>query len=612
MLPPTPKVFVLLIALLPVVWLSGSALAERVARDRSFARLLTPALALSLWLLSIHIASLIASSFWIALPAGTLVVAAAGAISRLRPAPALSSGEKCPWMWISALAATAYVAPTALGWWFHDELFVTGHLSIVAQIENGIYPPRHLSFPEFELRYHYGFDLLVAAVASILRLRADHAIDLVTLFAWGYSWCLAWAIGERLVARGWGGVTAAVVLFGGGMAFFSPGRTLVEHLLGFGAVGSDDLNPTVVSYFFQHPWTLGVPLGLATILAVAERDVPARAARLGAIGLLLVALSLCQTVLYLCLTGTLLLAEPLAEAKIEWKSALRPLLVLVGALFIASRLHGFFVSPPAGSENMLELRSLPLGGSLGGWASWHLETFGLLLPLGVVGLFFLARERVLMSLLVVGGLLVLNSLRYRWSWDIVKFATVASLALSFGASAALQRLFELRPQPLGRAVGALAAAGLLAAGLLFPLVIGSHVRGIPFERQVPVALSVADGQAVDWLRQNIRPGEIVYRRGETGLGYAQWGGLPQLLGEEQAEHFPLPRRIFPERARFLATPVSEPEMLLRHRVRWLVLDPGDERLARLAERWTVEGRAAVRARFGPLTIVEILGEVPSP
>ena len=69
-------------------------------------------------------------------------------------------------MWIAALLVTAYVAPTALGWSFHDEVLVTGHLSITSEIENGTYPPRHLSFPELELRYHYGFDLLVAADSS--------------------------------------------------------------------------------------------------------------------------------------------------------------------------------------------------------------------------------------------------------------------------------------------------------------------------------------------------------------------------------------------------------------------------------------------------------------
>jgi hypothetical protein len=231
---------------------------RRLARD-AVARLLTPALGLTLWLSAIHIVSLLARSFWIGLPVGTLLVAAAGALSWFYPAsappaaPALPSaptkqgrpapGRRQPrlvrqerhapaprWMWISALLAMAYLAPAALGWWFHDMLLMTGHLSMTSAIENGPYPPRHLSFPELELRYHYGFNLLAASVASILRLRVDHAMDLVTLLAWGYSWCLAWATGERLVGQRWGGATAAVVLFGGGMPLFSSERSLAWRL----------------------------------------------------------------------------------------------------------------------------------------------------------------------------------------------------------------------------------------------------------------------------------------------------------------------------------------------------------------------------------------------
>ena len=53
----------------------------------------------------------------------------------------------------------------ALGWAFHDEQLYTGHTGIISQIQNGHYPPRHMTFPELEYRYHYGFDLAGAAVA---------------------------------------------------------------------------------------------------------------------------------------------------------------------------------------------------------------------------------------------------------------------------------------------------------------------------------------------------------------------------------------------------------------------------------------------------------------
>lgn len=641
MSPPTPLAFVLLVLLLPGVWLAGSAIARRLTQDHRLARLLSPALGLALWLLAVHIASLAARSFWIGLPVGTVLVATAGGIAwRLlaQASPAIeakpsatSKGARraskpehpssrtqkkyrptIPWtMVLSAFLATAYLAPTALGWWFHDEVPVTGHLSMTSQIQNGIYPPRHLSFPELELRYHYGFNLLAAAVGSMLRLKVDNAIDLVTLLAWGYSWCLAWTIGERLVGPGWGAGTAAVVLFGGGMPVLSSTPTLAWRLAGFSLVGNDNLNPPVVSYFFQHPWTLGIPLALATLLVVSEREAPDRWTRLGAIGALLVALSFSQVVLFLCFTGALVVNEAVAEGRHRWTRSLWPLLLLGAVVLIASRLHGFFVgSMVAQSGTMLEFRPLAFGGSLGGWVSWELQSFGLLLPLGVAGLLFLARERLLIALLAGGSLLVQSLFQYRFSWDIVKFATVTSLSLSIGAAASLRRLFQLRPRPLGLATGTLGTVGVLAAGLLFPLVVGFYGRDLPFVR--PVTLSVEDARAVDWLRRNVRPGEIVYRQSPVALGYAQWGGLPQLQWDAETYYFGVPRDLIERRTRIDRSPVSVPDDFLRLRVRWLVLDLSETSRLKLITRWTSDGRAAVRAQFGPLTIIEILGAIPSP
>src|SRR5262249_5176352 len=187
-------------------------------------------------------------------------------------------------------------------------------------------------------------------------------------------------------------------------------------------------------------------------------------------------------------------------AKLGWKNAGAAVLMLGAILLVATHLHGFFAPAPSGTENVFELRSVPMGGSLSGWMGWHFANFGLILPLGVVGLFFLARERLLFALLVAGSLVVFESLRYRWSWDIIKFAIVAALVLSFGASAALRRLFELRPDILGRAAVTLATAGLVAAGLVFPLATGFYGDDGPFG-QKPAVLSPDDRQAVEWLRK---------------------------------------------------------------------------------------------------------------
>src|ERR1041384_4693850 len=324
MAPSTPTAFVLLIFLLPLIWFSGAALAGRLLRDTELTALLAPALAVALWLTAIHVCSLTTSSFWIGLPVGTLAAAGFGLLSRFYRVPRFPTGEASSprdlrWMWLSALLTTAYIAPAVLRWWFSDELLVTGHLSMIAEIENGIYPPRHLSFPEFELRYHYGFDLLTAAIASILRLHADRAIDLVTLLAWAYTWCLTWKLGNRLIGIGWGGLTALVVLFGGGLPLFVSAQSLLWRLSAISTFAGYNVNLPTVANFFQHPWTLGLPFAFATILVILERDSAAAKARMVALGILLLALSFTQTVLFLCLTGALLVAEPVAQAKLGWK-----------------------------------------------------------------------------------------------------------------------------------------------------------------------------------------------------------------------------------------------------------------------------------------------------
>ena len=398
----------------------------------------------------------------------------------------------------------------------------------------------------------------------------------------------AWAIGERLIGPRWGLATATVVLFGGGMPVFSMAPSLVWRLTGHSSVGGFDLNPPIVSYFFQHPWTLGFPLAFATILVVGQRDAATRWTRLGTIGILLVTLSFCQVVLFLCLAGALLANEMVAEAKAGgWKASLMPLLPFAGVVLVASRLRGFFVESPAtAAEAMLEFRPFAMGGSLEGWASWHLQTFGLLLPLGVAGLFLLARERLLLALLLAGSLVVLNTFQYRFSWDVVKFATVASLALALGAAAspptpvpassAVPR-YHSRQSRHRRAVG--------CRLLLFPAVVGFYGKGTKFKR--PVTLAPDDELAVDWLRRNVRAGEIVYRKSPASLGYAQWGGLPQLIRDADAYHFGVPRSLIKERMEFVRTPVHDRdrEALLRQRVRWLVLGPDETLWMHMVTPW---------------------------
>jgi hypothetical protein len=236
-----------------------------------------------------------------------------------------------------------------------------------------------------------------------------------------------------------------------------------------------------------------------------------------------------------------------------------------------------------------------------------LLTFGLLLPLGALGLVVLRRFRLLLGTLAAGSIASLCLFRYAHSWDIVKFATVASLALSVPAGAAIARLFSARPAILGRGAAILALAAATAGGLAYPIAFGLDMEELSaLWPNAPPFLSAPDAVAVSWLRRRVRPGEIVYRRDPVHTGYALWGGLPPLFlsGEETAFGFS-PRRIAARR-RLIANLPEDVDAYLRQGVRWLVLEPNDRRMAEHAARWIEEGRARPVAEVGPLQIVELL------
>lgn len=203
------------------------AVLRQALADRDGSLALTPALGFAFWLVLIHGLSLLLGNFPAGL-AGATVLAGVGGYAiwwwRGRGssfgAPGGSLGSRR--LWLGVAVSMGLVAPLAFGWAFHDELFFTGHMSITAQLQNGQYPPRHLSFPAFELRYHYGFNVLAALLTGLTRVSIPTAIDLLTVGAFGYTWLLFWLLGERLIAPRWGDVTAAVVLLGACLSFVRP------------------------------------------------------------------------------------------------------------------------------------------------------------------------------------------------------------------------------------------------------------------------------------------------------------------------------------------------------------------------------------------------------
>lgn len=602
-----------LLLALPGVWAAGRWMAARALADAGTARLLAPGLGAAAWLLAVHACALVTGSFQGGLVAGTALVALAGAFAWSRSRGALAAAEeRGPRRWAliaSTAAATLLLAPAALGWAFHDELFMTGHMSIVAQLQNDFYPPVNMTFPQVDLRYHYGFDLLAAMVTALLRLRVAVALDLVTLGGFAYTWALLFRYGERTLGGARAALVPALTLLGGGLALAcdDPGAALVSRMIGMCSVGTVALNPPVVSYAFQHPFSAGLPFAACALHVMTSRDAPP-ARRLPAVGLLLLALSTSQIVLFASFAGAFALAELLSRAP-ERRARLLGLGALLAALAaLAPLLGGFFGASELSAGSSLVLGVGPTPSRLGD-LRWTLQTFGLLLPLGLWGLRERREHRVLLGALLFGGLACVLGLRYRHSPDMAKFATVAALSLGLlGAHALGALLAAARPR-----WQRLAAAGLLTAalvpGVAFPAAFALGLRGIPegiFPRAAPPP-TPDDAQAITWLRAHVQRGELVYVSPESTFQYAIWGGLPQVWIDQMVSRFGFAKEVIAARQHLTETLPGDPAAWVAADVRWFVDDGKIPRLGVLTRRWQQAGAAQERARFGAAGIYELTG-----
>ena len=206
--------------------------------------------ALAAWLLAVHVASLLGGSLRVGLPAGTLLLGAAGVLAerwRRREAagprgPGAEGRPPSSWMILSAAATTALLAPAAFRFWFHDELYIVGHMSVAAELQNGVYPPRYLSFPDLPFRYHYGFDVLSASLTAILHVPVNRAIDVATLGLWFMAWCLLWVLGERLLGRARAALVPFLGLLGGTMPFYCGARA--QSLASYVVAGCPSRTPS--------------------------------------------------------------------------------------------------------------------------------------------------------------------------------------------------------------------------------------------------------------------------------------------------------------------------------------------------------------------------------
>jgi hypothetical protein len=624
---PQPTWLPLLLFALPGIVFAAYALNEALfpGDDRPLCTI--SAVSLVLALLPTHILASALGSLNIGLAVAWSVIGLAGYLlifwrrRDFRSAIAIHDTARARRLGIAVLSTLPIVLPTIL-LNFHDEAYFNQHHAIIAHMQNGSYPPRYLYEPSLPLRYHYGFDLAGAVVTGMLRVRLDHAIDLLTLTLWPCMFLLLWRLGEHFGEKRTGLLVAVAVCFSGGWPVLARN---VPHC-GLCAVNNLVINPPFISYYFQHPWSIGVPLFCLVILQRAALPL-IRNQALGWTALVcsLLLLSLCQTVLFVTTVGAMALVEVWNVVRFRDRGAIAVLVGLGLSLLGAKLMGGFFVSgpfPPAGGlfDTGFEIRDFSGPYAVLGQIQWNLASFGALLPLGIFGLLRAARGKIFLTSLALVSLAIANTLRYEYTWDIVKFGTVTAIALSIGAGIALSALRVWADTRRRRSICCLIIVVLMIDGIAYPfetlLAYDPSIRPPlsilmirPYlSREYPVDQDNA--RAVSFLRTHIRVSEIVYRAEKRSEPYAIWGGLPTQLSVFRADtddndHYGLGHEKFAIRANLGNASETWFDRLAAEHVNWVVTDPDDVAINAILECPEGRNRAVLAAQYGTVSVFHV-------
>lgn len=601
----------------PLIAYAGAWMTSRAVADEETRRVLTPAAGVALWLLAIEMVARIFHHFITGLVVGTLAVALLGAahiherLSCKKSILPLVLRHKMDV--VVALGSFVVIAP-AVNCYFHDELSVGGHLSLVGQLENGAFPPRFPQFPAFEFPYHFGFNVIAAAWGTILRLPASRAIDVTTTLGWLYTAWLGCFLGRRLCGARWGTMAGLLVLFGGGIHVYCapPHAPLGHKVIGFCSVDGVWLNPPLGSYFFQHPFGLGIPLFLAALALLADRASGARRERYALFTLLFLALSQSQFVLFLCGSTSFIVGESFHEQKVAGRRLAGALASVAIAWAGASLLGGFLAHAPYRQQAGLMLH-WGITDHLWGTLLWTARSYGVLLPIGLAGILGMRREKLFVGLVACGALLVPNIFRYRYSWDIVKFGAVATIALALGTAAFCTRLVErYRFRTLASVFSKMVAAVIVIAGIGWSMSYHAaawfNVPTTSFDH-APERISHDDEVVIRYLRRHMKPGEGIYLSLVKSKAYNQWGGLATPWPEE-AVAFGFDARVIAARKRFLYTLPPDAGEYAAQGIVWFVLDASDKRLREYGNNWVQEGLADVMLEQGNLLVLRLRPVLP--
>ena len=510
-------------------------------RNRLEQVLFSIALVIATWLFLVINAGLITRSFHSAMTIGSiLLLVASSALEYFCRGKQIDLFDHAPSnrqqninypMWISGGMSTILIYYLSVNGNFHDEGFINGHKAIIAQFQNGYFPPKNLLLPAIELNYHYAFNLICAAITAISRCSVDQAIDFFTTVSWLYCWIGLWLIGEKLFSSQHAGFfVAACTLLGGGLGPLM-GILLTDFAWDIQLTALFDMktgivvNPPLVSYFFQHPFAAGLPLTISILLLAMDTQFKDKNIIRVAMVILFVALYYSNTVLFVTLFPTLFFYQIVYKKQ---KYAYIPFILTI-VILLAGK-SGLLLSGAHSSEgSVFTLRFWPAISPIVGIGGWYAGTFGFLMIFSLIGVFYLKQMKPLFIYIVIISASIPIFITYKHTWDIVKFATVAGFYMGILSGGALGSIMESRR---GKIFAIAGFVGCTFAGFVHA---GVFVYKMQFENKyclkyIPVNRE-GFSEAISFLRTSVKNDEMIFCDPAIARDIAVLGGLPVIYDE---------------------------------------------------------------------------------
>jgi hypothetical protein len=236
--------------------------------------------------------------------------------------------------------------------------------------------------------------------------------------------------------------------------------------------------------------------------------------------------------------------------------------------------------------------------------------------IGIFGLRRIPHGKTFLIILAVVELVIENTLRYEFSWDIVKFGTVGVVALARGTGIALSDLAVWADNRSRKLVYGLVVMALVGQGIAYPFVALSaydpEARQALSIQMIRPYLSTAypvdqdDALAVSFLRAHMAPSELVYRTQAKAEPYAVWGGLPtggvHPVESEDNDQYGLGRELYAARLELVSVSKTWLDRLSAAHVGWIVADPDDLAINTILDRPESRGRIVLAAQYGKVRV----------